>query len=228
MLCHPLKSPIEHLNPSLHLELGLSYLFPFCGISHTNLRLLPLAKKHPQLLTGQQCMHTWAAAAPLCAWKQQSLESRESHVVQPDVCRMGGFSTQQASRVQVGPAKWQKPYVPPTPAHFTALQLGQGSPACIRSLLCPWPSCLRKGGRQGILSALAPVPEAEEPLAKSTRKTIEVNLKVSLVCLGFLLFSFPLFYCVSCLLFLFFTGLASILLLQLKLCPVTELHIGFA
>lgn len=67
-----------------------------------------------------------------------------------------------------------------------------------------------------------------EPLAKSTSKTIEVNLKVSLVCLGFWLFSFPLFYCVSCLLFLFFTGLASILLLQLKLCPVTELHIGFA
>lgn len=92
------------------------------------------------------------------------------------------------------------------------------------------PEGRREGGREAgdKSSALALVPEAEEPPAKSTSKTIEVNLKVSLVCLGFLLFSFSLFYCVSCLLFLCFTGLANILLLQLKLCPVTELHIGFA
>lgn len=32
---------------------------------------------------------------------------------------------------------------------YSAFQLGQGSPACIRSLLCPWPSCLREGGREG-------------------------------------------------------------------------------
>lgn len=35
-------------------------------------------------------------------------------------------------------------------------------------------------------SALAPVPEAEEPSAKSASKTIEVNLQVSIV-----FFSFP-------------------------------------
>lgn len=174
-------------------------------------------------------MHTWAAAAPLCAWNKQSLESGESRVVQPDVCRTGYVLRSK-------------------PAMYTlALQSGR-SPACLPrlpTLLCPpararQPSMcqgsavplaiLPEEGREAgdKSSALAPVPEAEEPPAKSTSKTIEVNLKVSLVCLGFLLFSFPLFYCVSCLLFLFFTGLASILLLQLKLCPVTELHIGFA
>lgn len=227
MFCGALKSAIEHLNPSLHLYLCLSYSFPFRGASPANLRLLPFAKKHPQLLTGQQHMHTRAAAAPLCAWNKQSLESRESRVVQPDACRTG--------------------YLPHSKPAMRALALQNGrSPAC---LLClPTSLCLpararqpsmrqvsapahpawgREGGR-GQISALAPVPEAEEPPAKSTSKTIEVNLKVSLVCLGFLLFSFPLCYCVSCLLFLFFTGLASILLLQLKLCPATELHIGFA
>lgn len=107
------------------------------------------------------------------------------------------------------------------PARARQPSVWQGSAVPLPILPEEW----REGESRDKSSALALVPGAEEPPAKSTSKTIEVNLKVSLVCLGFLLFSFPLFYCVSCLLFLFFTGLASILLLQLKLCPVTELHI---
>lgn len=121
-------------------------------------------------------------------------------------CRQnGGFAAQQASHAHLGPAAWQQPYVPPVPAHFT-LPPSEGQAAQRVSGLCcapGRPAWGREGGRRQI-SALAPVPEAEEPPAKSTSKTIEVNLKVSLVCLGFLLFSFPLFYCVSCLLFFVF------------------------
>lgn len=64
---------------------------------------------------------------------------------------------------------------------------------------------------------------SHRPRAQS--KTIEVNLQVSIVVWGF--FS-PFLLCKLSLLVLFSTGLANVLLLQLKLCPVTELHTGFA
>lgn len=88
------------------------------------------------------------------------------------------------------------------------------------SAVSPWSSCPQNRGRDKYW-ALAPVP-----LAKSRGKITEVNLQVSKVCLAG--FFPPLFYCISYLLFLFTTGLAKVPPLQLKLCPVTELHIGFA
>lgn len=169
-------------------------------------------------------MHTWAAAAPLCAWNKPSLEGWESRVVQPDVCRTGNLPQRKPAMRTLAPQNGS------SPTCLFTLPSSEGEAAQRVAGLCCAPARPAWGreGSRGQISALALLPEAEEPPANRTSKTIEVNLKVSLLCLGFLLFSFPLFYCVSCLLFLFFTGLASILLLLLKLCPATELHIGFA
>lgn len=117
-------------------------------------------------------MHTRAAAAPLCAWNKPNLGSGKSRVAQPDVCRAGVFAAQQASYVHVGPAKWQKPYVPPTPAHVALLSSeGKAAQRASSLRLRPPLSGRPAGGTEGEdkSSALAPVPEAEEPSAKSTK-----------------------------------------------------------
>lgn len=132
------------------------------------------------------------------------------------------------------------------PAMYTlALQNGR-SPTCLLclpALLCfparakqpstcrvsavpPPPAILPKEQRERTNPLLCPQllkQRSHQPRAQS--KTIEVNLQVSIV--GFVLFFFPFLPCKMSLLFLFSTGLANILLLQPKLCPVTELHIGF-
>lgn len=140
--------------------------FPFCGILPANLRLLPFAKTCPQLLTAQHCMHTWAAAAPLCVWSKQNLENQKSHVVQFNVFRTGVFASQYTSYVHVGPTKWQHPYVPPTSSHFTLCSSLEKAAQCVSSFhgapqpFCLWDKC----------TAPAPVPEEEEPSANSTMK----------------------------------------------------------
>lgn len=133
------------------------------------------------------------------------------------------------------------------PAMYTlALQNGR-SPTCLLrlpTLLCSpararQPSVRRASGCVPPSPAVLPEERRERtnPLLwpqflkrrshrpRAQSKTIEVNLQVSIAVWFF--FS-PFLLCKLSLLVLFSTGLANVLLLQLKLCPVTELHTGFA
>ena len=143
--------------------------------------------------------------------------------MQLDVCRTGVSAAQQASYVHAGPAKWQKPCLPPVPAHFTLLSSSGKAAQHESSLCCAPPAVLPEERRERTNPLLWPKFLkwwSHQPRAQS--KTTEVNLQVSIV------FFFPFLLCKLSLFFLFSTHLAKILLLQLKVCPVIELHIGFA